>query len=120
MGLLIRSERVDSLKEADRRSRHGRPSYHSLLVFDGRSKACLNAVLRPGNAHTAEGFFAFYRQAVSALSPGVKVEYVRMDKGFAGEDVYRRAGAAGRRWVRLLRWAIDTPSRRGVVLSRAV
>lgn len=68
--------------------RHGRASYHPLLVFDGRSKACLNAMLRPGDAHTAEGFVEFYQRAVSQLPPGVKVKYVRMDKGFAGEDIY--------------------------------
>jgi len=91
--------------------RHGRPSYHPLLVFDGRSRACLNAALRPGDAHTAEGFIAFYEHTVSMLPPGVKVGYVRMDKGFAGEDIYRflegkEVGYVGKVKVteRLLSW----------------
>lgn len=68
----------------------GRPSYHPLLVFDGLSQALLNEELRKGTAGSATGFKDFLHRTM-ALYPGVTVNFIRMDAGFAGEEVYAEA-----------------------------
>lgn len=72
------------------KDRPGRPSLHPLLVFDGLSRALLNGRLREGTAGSATGFKAFLHQTL-ALYPGVTVDYIRLDAGFAGEEVYAEA-----------------------------
>lgn len=71
-------------------AKHGRKSYHPLLVFDGVSQAMLNGILRPGNAVSATGFAEFLHQTL-ALYPGLTVDFIRMDAGFAGEEIYALA-----------------------------
>mgnify|MGYP005845434683 FL=1 len=68
----------------------GRPSLHPLLVFDGLSQALLNGRLREGTAGSATGFKDFLHQTL-ALYSGVTVDYIRLDAGFAGEEVYAEA-----------------------------
>ena len=70
--------------------KHGRLSYHPILAFDGLSQALLNAELREGNAGSATGFKDFLHRTESQCS-GAAVEYIRMDAGFAGEEVYAEA-----------------------------
>ena len=70
--------------------KHGRKSYHPLLVFDGKSQTMLNGILRPGTAVSATGFAEFLHQTL-ALYPGVTVDFIRMDAGFAGEEIYAKA-----------------------------
>ncbi|MFZ1979302.1 MAG: transposase, partial [Bacteroidota bacterium] len=36
-------------------TKHGRPSYHPLLCFDGITKDCIHAELRAGNVYTSAG-----------------------------------------------------------------
>ena len=66
----------------------GRKSYHPLLAFEGQSRLCLNAVLRPGNTHSSTDAAAFLEQTFELLGDH-PVKYARFDKGFGGEDFYR-------------------------------
>lgn len=66
----------------------GRKSYHPLFAFDGNTRGFLHAQLRPGNALSAEGMIAFYRECAARLPKGRTIRTVRMDRGFAGEQIY--------------------------------
>lgn len=66
----------------------GRKSYHPLLVYEGKTRLCLNAALRPGNRHTADNAIELAKETLNLLSESQSVSYGRFDKGFAGEDFY--------------------------------
>ncbi|WHY80343.1 IS1380 family transposase [Siminovitchia fortis] len=66
----------------------GRKSYHPLLVYEGKTRLCLNAALRPGNRHTADNAIDLAEETLNLLSESQTVSYARFDKGFAGEDFY--------------------------------
>ena len=84
-------------------AKHGRKSYHPLLVFDGLSQTMLNGILRPGSAVSATGFVEFLQQTL-ALYPDVIVDFIRMDAGFAGEKMYALAEKhAGKGYVAKIR-----------------
>jgi len=65
----------------------GRKSYHPLMVFEGQSRFCLNAVLRAGNVHSSRNAEGFMKQTFELLG-NRRVKYARFDKGFAGEEFY--------------------------------
>lgn len=85
----------------------GRKSYHPLLVFEGQSRLCLNAVLRAGNTHSSTDAAAFLEQTFELLDDRT-VKYARFDKGFGGEDFYslwesKRIGYVGKlKWTQRL------------------
>ena len=71
------------------KAKQGRASYHPILVFEGKSQAMLNGELREGNTGSANGFKEFLHETL-ALNPGA-VDFMRLDAGFAGEEVYAEA-----------------------------
>jgi Transposase DDE domain group 1 len=62
--------------------KRGRPSYHPLLCFEGRSKDFWHGELRPGDAHTAAGTLELLRACFVKIPAGVRSVIVRADKGF--------------------------------------
>ena len=62
--------------------KRGRPSYHPLLCFEGRSKDFWHGELRPGDAHTASGTLDLMEACFAKRPPGVRLTIVRADKGF--------------------------------------
>ncbi len=67
----------------------GRASYHPLIFSDGVRDLVLGAWLRPGNAGDRKDFLEHYRETRNHLaSIGRPIRYVRLDRGFRGEDVY--------------------------------
>lgn len=70
-------------------NKHGRKSYHPLMVFEGVSQALLDAMLRPGNAASSDSFGGLLHD--TALLGRERADYMRMDAGFAGDDVYAEA-----------------------------
>jgi hypothetical protein len=62
--------------------KRGRPSYHPLLCFEGRSKDFWHGELRPGDAHTASGTLALLTACFAKMPAGVRLVIVRADKGF--------------------------------------
>jgi hypothetical protein len=62
--------------------KHGRPSYHPLVCFNGLTKDYWHGELRPGDAHTATGVLDFLEASFAKVPPSVKVIIIRADKGF--------------------------------------
>ncbi|WP_258436982.1 transposase [Heyndrickxia coagulans] len=84
----------------------GRKSYHPLLVFEGKSRLCLNARLREGNSHSSQGVLGFAEETYQLLSPHYPIRYARFDKGFGGEDFYSYWENGGIGYTGKLRWII--------------
>lgn len=88
--------------------KRGRKSYHPLLVYEAQSRACLHAVLRPGNVHSSNGVIDFAQEAMSGLPQEKSVKFARFDKGFGGEAFYafweqQGIGYAGKiKWTKRL------------------
>lgn len=77
--------------------KHGRPSYHPLLCFEGQSKDFWHGELRPGDAHTASGTVDLLSACFAKMPAGVRSVLIRADKGFFDHTVIewleaRRAG----------------------------
>lgn len=83
---------------------HGRASFHPLLAFEAQTGCCLYDELRPGNAHTAEGFAEFYQKLKEQLPEGCNIGTVRCDKGFTGEAVFQALEADEVDYVIKLKW----------------
>jgi hypothetical protein len=62
--------------------KRGRPSYHPLLCFEGRSKDFWQGELRPGEAHTAKGTLDLLTACFAKIPAGVRLAIIRADKGF--------------------------------------
>nr|WP_302473109.1 IS1380 family transposase [Heyndrickxia coagulans] len=82
----------------------GRKSYHPLLVFEGRSRLCLNAKLREGNSHSSQGVTDFAEETYQLLSPHYLIRYARFDKGFGGEPFYSYWEKRGIGYTGKLKW----------------
>ena len=102
--------------------KHGRPSYHPLLCFEGQSKDFWHGELRPGDAHTASGTLDLLGACFTKMPPGVRSVIIRADKGFfdhaliewlearrAGFVIVARLTAPIKRKLAALRYA--SPSR---------
>jgi len=81
----------------------GRKSYHPLLVFEGQSRLCLNAVLRAGNTHSSTDAASFLKQTFELLDSR-PVKFARFDKGFGGEDFYHLWESKSIGYVGKLKW----------------
>jgi hypothetical protein len=72
----------EDAKIGDNPLKRGRPSYHPLLCFEGRSKDFWHGELRPGDAHTASGTCDLLASGFAKIPTGVRMVIVRADKGF--------------------------------------
>jgi hypothetical protein len=62
--------------------KHGRPSYHPLLCFNGITKDFWHGELRPGDTHTATGILDLLETSFSKLPSSVRLVIIRADKGY--------------------------------------
>lgn len=62
--------------------KRGRPSYHPLLCFEGRSKDFWHGELRPGDAHTAGGVLGLLQACFAKRTDPRQSVIIRADKGF--------------------------------------
>lgn len=62
--------------------KHGRPSYHPLLCFEGHTRDFWHGELRPGDAHTATGTLDLLKACFAKLPPTARAVALRADKGF--------------------------------------
>src|SRR6202158_2453886 len=93
--------------------------YHPLFVFNqfGDLERC---ALRPGNAHSADGWDGVLKPVVARYQGNVSRIYFRADAGFANPDVYEYLEAEG------IKYAIRLPANRvlqeriGYLLKRPV
>jgi hypothetical protein len=68
--------------------KRGRPSYHPLLCFEGRSRDFWHGKLRPGNAPTASGAFNLLKACFAKLPHGVLSIILRGDNGSYDRSPY--------------------------------
>ncbi len=61
--------------------KHGRPSYHAVLCFEGHTRDCLEGALHPGKTHVLKVIRPLIEQALSKLPKG-KPFRVRADGAF--------------------------------------
>jgi len=61
--------------------KHGRPSYHAILCFEGHTRDCLEGALHPGKTHVLKVIRPIIEQALSRLPKG-KPFRVRADTAF--------------------------------------
>jgi len=57
------------------------------IAFDGDSQAVLNCKQRNGMTCSSTEVIDFYLQSKRRLPQGVKLGYVRADKGFSGQEL---------------------------------
>jgi len=62
--------------------KHGRPSYHPLLCFEGQTKDFWHGELRPGDVHTSSGVLDLLKACFAKIPAGVRYVIIRADKGF--------------------------------------
>ena len=62
--------------------KHGRPSYHPLLCFEGQTKDFWHGELRPGDVHTSSGVLELLKACFAKIPAGVRYVIIRADKGF--------------------------------------
>lgn len=63
-------------------TKRGNKSYQPLLAFIYETKELLHGVLKPGDAHCANGIVEFVKEIVSMLPYGILSVTVRADSGF--------------------------------------
>ena len=79
--------------------KRGRPSYHPLLCFEGRTKNFWHGELRPGNVHTASGTRDLLAACFGKIPAGVRLVIVRADKGFYDHTLVQWLDAQRARFV---------------------
>lgn len=62
--------------------KRGRPSYHPLFCFEGRTADLWEASFHPGNVHPASVAVDFLKQAFTKLPPSVREIRIRADSAF--------------------------------------
>lgn len=67
--------------------KHGRPSYHPLLCFEGQTKDFWHGELRPGDVHTSSGVLELLGACFGKIPAGVRSVLIRADKGFYDHKV---------------------------------
>lgn len=73
--------------------KHGRPSYHPLVCFDGVTQDTIHGMLRPGDTHPASASIRFTRQCLAKLPTYTNRKKVtvrvRADAGFYDKKFIR-------------------------------
>lgn len=98
--------------------KRGRPSYHPLLCFEGRSKDFWHGELRPGDAHTASGTVDLLKACFAKVPGGVRLVIVRADKGFYDHTLVEWLEAQRARFVIVAR--LTAPIKRKLAHLRYV
>ena len=79
--------------------KHGRPSYHPLLCFEGQRRDFWHGELRPGDVHTATGAVDLLKACFAKVPPGVRSIIIRADKGFYDRALVEWLEAKGAAFV---------------------
>jgi len=79
--------------------KRGRPSYSIKTAFIANNGDCVNLRLDGGKSHSKERFKEFFQNALSLLPSNYKVVFVRLDKGYFGENTFQYLEEDGIRYV---------------------
>jgi len=80
-------------------TKRGRPSYSIKTAFIANNGDCVNLRLDGGKSHSKKGFKEFFQNALSLLPSNYKVVFVRLDKGYFGENTFEYLEKEGIRYV---------------------
>ena len=80
-------------------TKRGRPSYSIKACFIANNGDCVNLRLDGGKSHSKTGFKEFFKNSLSLLPPNYKVSFLRLDKGFFGEDTFEYLEKQDKRYV---------------------
>ncbi|GAI06489.1 unnamed protein product, partial [marine sediment metagenome] len=80
-------------------NKRGRPSYSIKTAFIANNGDCVNLRLDGGKSHSKKGFKEFFQRTLSLLPSNYKVVFVRLDKGYFGEDTFQYLEEEGIRYV---------------------
>jgi len=80
-------------------NKKGRPSYSIKAAFIANNGDCVNLRLDGGKSHSKEGFKEFFENTTSLLPSNYRVSFLRLDKGFFGEDTFWYLEEKGKRYV---------------------
>ena len=58
------------------------------MFFESKSQAMVNAVLRSGSVSGSDEFTEAFHQTLAMLPEHSRIDYVRVDAGFAGDEIY--------------------------------
>ena len=80
-------------------TKKGRPSYSIKACFIANNGDCVNLRLDGGKSHSKMGFKEFFEHNLHLLPPNYKVTFLRLDKGYFGEDTFEYLEEKGKRYV---------------------
>ena len=69
-------------------TKRGRASYSIKAGFIANNADCINLRLDGGKSHSKTGFKEFFEDTLLSLPPNYKVVFVRLDKGYFGENTF--------------------------------
>jgi len=69
-------------------TKRGRPSYSIKAAFIANNGDCINLRLDDGKSHSKTNFKEFFENTLSLLPSNYKVVFLRMDKGYFGENTF--------------------------------
>jgi len=79
--------------------KRGRASYSIKTAFIANNGDCVNLRLDGGKSHSKKGFKEFFKRTLSLLPSNYKVVFVRLDKGYFGENTFQYLEEGGIRYV---------------------
>jgi len=79
--------------------KRGRPSYSIKTAFIANNGDCVNLRLDSGKSHSKKGFKEFFQRTLSLLPSNYKIVFVRLDKGYFGENTFQYLEEEGIRYV---------------------
>lgn len=91
--------------------KRGRVSYHPLVCFEGQTKDCWHAELRPGDVHARSGSVWLLRACFAKLPATVRQIRVRADAGFFDYKVIRAIEAHRGKFVIVARLTVPLKTR---------
>ena len=80
-------------------TKRGRPSYSIKAAFIANNGDCVNLRLDGGKSHSKTGFKEFFENTLSLLPPNYDVVFLRLDKGYFGENTFKYLEEKGKRYI---------------------
>lgn len=83
----VYGDKVENAKKGYNANKRGRKSFHPLLAFLGETRDMVRCKLRPGDAHTANGFIEFLLECFKTIGlENLERLVVRADSGFCAAN----------------------------------
>lgn len=80
-------------------TKKGRPSYSVKTAFTANNEDCANLRLDGGKSHSKTNFEEFFKKTIFLLPKNYKVVFVRLDKGYFGENTFEYLEERGIKYI---------------------